>query len=397
VEHMLEVLWERHRPYLRRMLLGLTRDRDQAEDLLQETYCRAHAGLSGYRGGDARAWLAAIARNVFRAQLRRERGAAGRWADVGAPERAPAAAGSGEHVTRLAVREALVRLSPLVRQALVLRHYLGLSYDEIALRLNCPVGTARRRVWTAVGQLRAAVAAEQEVGAMACREMTGPTMLEYVYDALGAEETARVVAHLGSCAACREEVGQLRELVASLERVEEGMPLMHFAELDAQGVPLHLTWGRIVNTSTEPMTRFGMVNPEGVVTEQFAAQGVPVPLEACPWEKDPSRMVYTAQLPEPVPPGESFEAIAVSRSTTGDDRAHLLGDGRWRYAQTKGLGNQRDACVFIVGVRLPEGARVLDAAPAPDEVRQAGRRTTVVWRLTPAPAEETDFVVGYRL
>jgi hypothetical protein len=300
-------------------------------------------------------------------------------------------------VTRLAVREALARLSPLVRQALVLRHYLGLSYDEIARRLDCPAGTARRRVWTAVRQLRAAVAAEQEVGTMACRDLTGPRMLEYVYDALGAEEAARVVAHLGSCATCREEVGQLRDLVASLERVEEGMPLMHFAELDAEGVPLHLTWGRIVNTSTEPMLRFGMVNPEGVVTEQFAAQGVPVPLEACPWERDPSRMVYTAQLPEPVPPGESFEGIAVSRSAAGGDRAQSLADGRWRYAQTKGLGNQREACVFIVGVRLPEGARLLDATPEPDEARRAGRRTTVVWRLTPAPAEETDFVVDYRL
>jgi RNA polymerase sigma-70 factor (ECF subfamily) len=362
---MLEMLWERHRPYLRRMLLGLTRDRDQAEDLLQETYCRAHAGLSGYRGGDARAWLAAIARNAYRAQVRRERGAGGPWAYVAEPEHGPAAAGSGEHVTRLAVREALTRLSPIVREALVLRHYLGLSYDEIARRLDCPAGTARRRVWTAVRQLRAAVAAEQEVGAMACKEMTGPKMLEYVYDALGAEEAARVVAHLGTCDACREEVGQLRELVASLERVEEGMPLMHFAELDAQGVPVHLTWGRIVNTSTEPMLRF--------------------------------RMVYTAQLPEPVPPGESFEGIAVSRSTAGGDRAQSLGDGRWRYAQTKGLGNQRDACVFIVGVRLPEGARMLDATPQPDEVRQAGRRTTVVWRLMPAPAEETDFSVDYRV
>ena len=298
---------------------------------------------------------------------------------------------------RLVVRETLTRLSPLVRQALVLRHYLGLSYDEIAQRLGCPTGTARRRVWTAVRQLRAAVAAEQEVGALTCKDMTGPRMLEYVYDSLGAEETARVADHLNACAACREEVGQLRQLVVSLERIEEGMPLMHFTELDTQGVPLHLTWGRIVNTSNEPMRRFGMLNPKGVVTEQFAAQGVPISLEVVPWEGDPSRLTYVAQLPHPVPAGESFEAIAVSRSTAGEDRAQDLGDGRWRYAQTKGLGDQRNACVFTVGVRLPEGARLLEATPEPDEAREAGRRTAVVWRLTPAPAQETEFVVDYHM
>lgn len=395
MEQMLEVLWERHRPYLRRMLLGLTKDRDQAEDLLQETYCRAHTGLSGYRGGDARAWLAAIARNAYRGQVRRECAPSARRAHAPEPGPAPAA-GSREHVLRVVVREALARLSPLMREALVLRHCLGLSYDEIAQRLDCPAGTARRRVWTAVTQLRVAVAAQQEVGAMSCRELTGPRMLEYVYDALGAGEAARVAAHVDSCPACREGVSELRGLVESLEQVEEGMPLMHFAELDVEGVPLHLTWGRIVNASDEPVRQFGMLNPEGVVTERFAAQGVAIPLEVLPWERDPSRLTYVAQLPQPVPPGESFEAIAVSRSAAGD-RAHDLGDGRWRYTQTKGLGNQGDACVFIVGVRLPEGARVLEAAPEPDEVREAGRRATVVWRLTPAPAEETDFVIEYHL
>ena len=43
------------------------------EDLVQETYLRAYAAFGSYRGGNARAWLAAICLNVARSQARRRR------------------------------------------------------------------------------------------------------------------------------------------------------------------------------------------------------------------------------------------------------------------------------------------------------------------------------------
>ena len=49
------------------------RDGQDPEDLVQETYLRAYAAFGSYRGGNARAWLAAICLNVARSQARRRR------------------------------------------------------------------------------------------------------------------------------------------------------------------------------------------------------------------------------------------------------------------------------------------------------------------------------------
>src|SRR5437868_14426551 len=51
----------------------LTRDPTSAEDLVQEAYLTAYRSFSGYRGGDAKAWLFAILRSAFLMQARRGR------------------------------------------------------------------------------------------------------------------------------------------------------------------------------------------------------------------------------------------------------------------------------------------------------------------------------------
>ena len=53
------------------------RDGLDPEDLVQETYLRAFVSFSRYRGGDVRAWLAAICLNAARSESRRRRRAAG--------------------------------------------------------------------------------------------------------------------------------------------------------------------------------------------------------------------------------------------------------------------------------------------------------------------------------
>jgi RNA polymerase sigma factor (sigma-70 family) len=60
-----EELYRAHAGLVLAFLVGLTRDRDQAEDLMQETFVRATRALGGYRGGSPRAWLLAIARTTF--------------------------------------------------------------------------------------------------------------------------------------------------------------------------------------------------------------------------------------------------------------------------------------------------------------------------------------------
>ncbi|MCX6376021.1 MAG: RNA polymerase subunit sigma, partial [Armatimonadetes bacterium] len=53
----LERRWASDREHVRRMLIGLTRDIDLADDLLQETYLKALNGMSSCRGDNDRAWL----------------------------------------------------------------------------------------------------------------------------------------------------------------------------------------------------------------------------------------------------------------------------------------------------------------------------------------------------
>src|SRR5215831_5998747 len=61
----LDVVWQ-----VARQAAGEGQD---PEDLVQETYLRAYAGFGSYRGGNTRAWLAAICLNAARSQARRRR------------------------------------------------------------------------------------------------------------------------------------------------------------------------------------------------------------------------------------------------------------------------------------------------------------------------------------
>lgn len=50
---------------------------------------------------------------------------------------------------------ALAELTPSQRLIFLLRHYEGMSYEEIAKLMNCSVGTAKKSVWRAIAKLRA--------------------------------------------------------------------------------------------------------------------------------------------------------------------------------------------------------------------------------------------------
>lgn len=131
-------------------------DRDSADDLTQETYLRAVSAIGRFRGdASAKTWLLSIARRVcadaIRRRSRRRRALRRRGADeVEAPAR------SGE-VELTALLEALV---PDRRLAFTLTQVLGLSYDEAAAVVGCPVGTIRSRVARARADLLAAVTAD---------------------------------------------------------------------------------------------------------------------------------------------------------------------------------------------------------------------------------------------
>lgn len=125
----------------------------EEDDLVQDTYLRVLRSLSTYRGdGSVIGWLSAIARRVCADHIRlriRQR----RLMDVLAPVAEDVLVGPPGNPTRELVDE----LDPDRREAFLLTQVAGLSYDEAALVLSCPIGTIRSRVARARAELLAEV------------------------------------------------------------------------------------------------------------------------------------------------------------------------------------------------------------------------------------------------
>ena len=128
------------------------------EDLVQETFLRAYAGFGSYRGGNTRAWLAAICLNTARSQARRQRRRP--W-EVPAPALLDALpwhrADGGESAADVAdvviadleaekVSRCLTLLPEPQRVCIVLVDVAGYTAREAAEALGCPRGTVLARV-----------------------------------------------------------------------------------------------------------------------------------------------------------------------------------------------------------------------------------------------------------
>jgi RNA polymerase sigma-70 factor, ECF subfamily len=133
----------------------------EADDLTQEVFLKAYRAMGRFRGdAPVRAWLASIADNAVKNRYR----ALGRFRRIFQPSDPdavePTSSGaSPEQLTRSgesrrAVAEALRRLPPDFRMAVVLRDLEEWSYEEIAASLGLPVGTVKSRIARGRGQLR---------------------------------------------------------------------------------------------------------------------------------------------------------------------------------------------------------------------------------------------------
>ncbi|MEK7750397.1 MAG: sigma-70 family RNA polymerase sigma factor [Acidobacteriota bacterium] len=131
-------------PRLRTYALSLTRDRDSADDLVQETAAKALAGRASFRSGtNFSAWLYRIERNEFISGLRRTRPTAPFDDSVACGLSSPPHQESG-----LVVREfvsALRRLSDDARRTLLLAAVEGQCHKQIAERCGVSVGTVKSR------------------------------------------------------------------------------------------------------------------------------------------------------------------------------------------------------------------------------------------------------------
>lgn len=134
--------------------LRLTRQPDDAEDLVQETYLKAFRASDSFAAGtNLKAWLFTILHNTWR-NVVRDRSRDPVAVDSEAVERAEDAAGDRDSPERLltrramgeGLRAALDSLPPAFRQAVWLRDVEELSYAEIARVLDIPMGTVMSRI-----------------------------------------------------------------------------------------------------------------------------------------------------------------------------------------------------------------------------------------------------------
>lgn len=140
----------------------LTQDRQEAEDLVQETYTKALKGFSSFQQGtNFRAWIYKILRNTFLTSRTGLKVTATVPLDVeGEEEALPTAEETPESILLQRsdwqrVQQAMERLPVAYREVLLLCEVEEMSYQEISSTLGIPIGTVMSRLYRARKTLRA--------------------------------------------------------------------------------------------------------------------------------------------------------------------------------------------------------------------------------------------------
>ena len=161
-KHAYELLVVKYQRRLGRLISRFVRDSAEAEDVTQEAFIKAYRALPAFRGESAfYTWLYRIGINTaknylvsagrraptstpFDAEESEEFEGAGQLQDMNTPENIL----MSKQVVEV-VSSSLQQLPEDLRTALTLREIEGLSYEEIAEIMNCPIGTVRSRIFRA--------------------------------------------------------------------------------------------------------------------------------------------------------------------------------------------------------------------------------------------------------
>ena len=170
-----ELLVLKYQRRIERLIGRMVRDTDLVQDIAQETFIRAYRALAQFRGeAQFYTWLYRIAVNTAKkalVDLKRDPlvtesalrgGGAGDEDETSAVENELTTAETPETVLAAkeiaaAVNSAMEALPEDLRQAVTLREIEGLSYEEIAEVMNCPIGTVRSRIFRARDAISAKV------------------------------------------------------------------------------------------------------------------------------------------------------------------------------------------------------------------------------------------------
>jgi RNA polymerase sigma-70 factor (ECF subfamily) len=160
-----EMLVVKYQRRIERLIGRMVRDVDLVPDIAQETFIRAYRAVGQFRGDSAfYTWLYRIAVNTAKKALvdlkrdpivtesalasRDEDEETSRVENELTDGETPEAVLASKEIAA-AVNSAIEALSEDLRQAITLREIEGLSYEEIAELMNCPIGTVRSRIFRA--------------------------------------------------------------------------------------------------------------------------------------------------------------------------------------------------------------------------------------------------------
>ena len=153
----------------------LTRNEDDAQDMVQEAYLRALRFFGGFHGTDARAWLLTIVRNTCYTWLKRSRSVqlSVDFDEVVLTKESDEPDPEASHVLKVRaqlINEAIEKLPIEFREVVILRELEELSYKEIASITGIPIGTvmsrlsrARKRLFVCLRGVARANSAERVV------------------------------------------------------------------------------------------------------------------------------------------------------------------------------------------------------------------------------------------
>jgi RNA polymerase sigma-70 factor (ECF subfamily) len=149
--------------------MSLTHNQEDAEDLVNDTYVRAVQACDRLApGSHVKSWLYAILRNIWLNKIRHDNsGPRLVYMDDGEQAGAVSQVRSDDDqharyvakVERDSLRAAVRQLPLPFREVLVLREFEGLSYEEIAVIVQCPAGTVMSRLGRAREKLRVLLSA----------------------------------------------------------------------------------------------------------------------------------------------------------------------------------------------------------------------------------------------
>jgi len=152
-----ELLVVKYQKRIFNVIFRIVKDSVAVEDLAQEAFLNAFKAIKGFKGGSSfYTWLYRIAANVSINYLSKNKKAT--FIDeehlerASVTESAPGREISPERHTlnresANAISEAIETLPDDIKKAVMLREYEGLSYEEIAEIMDCPIGTVRSRIF----------------------------------------------------------------------------------------------------------------------------------------------------------------------------------------------------------------------------------------------------------